>query len=159
MKALVLATLLLTVGGAANAQPNGVDALRGQVRDQIKKARLAKFMSVLQLDPGAAQKLAAILERFDHKLHPLHQKQQELTGRLRAELAATQPAAAQLTALLDELMVTREALRGVENDRIREFRQVLTPVQQARLVLEKGRIQRELKKEVREALALEPDEE
>jgi hypothetical protein len=158
MKALVV-TMVLVLSGAAIAQPNGVDALRGQVREQIKKARLAKFAAVLALDLPTTQKLAVTFERFDHKMRPLHQKQRELVGRLRAELAASQPASAQLTALLDELAATREALHTIENERIRELRQALSPAQQARLVLEKARIQRELKKEVRDALALEPDEE
>ena len=54
---------------------------------------------------------------------------------LREDTEAAHPDDARLTATLNKLLANRAAQRALHDDRIKDVRKVLTPVQQAKLVL------------------------
>ena len=62
---------------------------------------------------------------------------------LRADADAPRPDDARLNADLNRLMAIRTKQRAMEDDRIRDVRKVLTPAQQAKLVLLLPRLERD----------------
>jgi len=70
---------------------------------------------------------------------------------LRAEVQAGHPDEGRLNAAINRLLGNRERQRAMEDERVKELRKVLTPVQQAKLILLLPRIEREFARRVQQA--------
>jgi Spy/CpxP family protein refolding chaperone len=65
-------------------------------------------------------------------------------------LAAPQPDDAKLTAAINRMLANRVKRHASKDERLKELRKVLTPVQQAKLVLLLPRLEREFAQFIRE---------
>lgn len=156
MLALVLA-LLLPQPGPPPGPPPGNPQMRKQVGERIRVMRIARLTEALQLDEATAQRFFPLLNKYDMKLQPIHQMQADLTRKLAQETQQPRPNEQKINAAIEELLKLRQEAQAIELERIREVRKVLTPVQQARLVLALPQIERQLWRQVRRAMG-QPDE-
>jgi Spy/CpxP family protein refolding chaperone len=156
MLALVLA-LLLQPPGPPPGPPPGSPQMRKQVGERIRVMRIARLTEALQLDEAQAQRFFPILTKYDQKLQPIHQMQADLTRQLAQEASLPRPNEQKINAAIEELLRLRQQAQAIETERIREVRKVLTPVQQARLVLALPKIERQLWRQVRRAMG-QPEE-
>jgi len=148
------------VSGTVVAQPappppaQAPPGMRKAVRERMNILRAMKLTDALGLDEVTAERFFPLLHRYDERLTPLHRQQGDLVMRLRAEVDTGRPDAARLGKIIDDLLTLRRQVAALEDERIREVRKVLTPVQQARLVLVMPRIERDLRRTVRKAMGL-----
>lgn len=162
---LLLALVLSLAPDLALAQPPppppppGDDqALRQTVRERMRAMVVWRLTEALSLDEASAQRFFPVLNRFEERLQPLRQSQAELMRRIRAEVDSRHADPTILGRAIDELLSNRVTIQALELERLREARKVLTPVQQARLVMVMPQIEREMRRHVRRAMNL-PDEE
>src|SRR5437660_9624140 len=134
--ALVVATVASGAALPARAQPAGpAGGMRKEVRERINMMRMWRLTEALSLDEATAQRFFPLLHRYDEKLLPLHRQQGDLTMRLRAEVDSGRPDPARVGKTIDELLALRKQVAALEEERIREVRKILSPAQQAKLVL------------------------
>jgi hypothetical protein len=120
--------------------------------------RMWKLTEALNLDEATAQHFFPILHRYDERLQPIQRQQADLGRLLSQEVALPRPDPLKLTRAIDEIINLRHQVQAIEDERARELRRVLTPIQQARLILSLPRIEREMWRQVRKAMG-QPDEE
>ena len=147
---VVLALGLLLTGGAVVAQPRPAapapptpaaadhrtpDQLRTEVLERMRALRAWKIVEALKLDEATSARLFPILSRYDEREMAIAAERHVIMRDLREATEAAHPDDARLTATLNKLLVNRAAQRALHDDRIKDVRKVLTPVQQAKLVL------------------------
>jgi Spy/CpxP family protein refolding chaperone len=141
---------LLLAGGAAGAQPRPTppvstspapgdhrtpDQLRKEVLERMRALRAWKIVEALKLDEATSARLFPILSRYDEREMAIAAERHVIMRDLREATEAAQPDDARLTATLNKLLANRAKQRALHDDRIKDVRKVLTPVQQAQLVL------------------------
>lgn len=149
-RAAGLALGLLFVGGAAGAQPRPAptatspspaddhrtpDQLRKEVLERMRALRAWKIVEALKLDEATSARLFPILSRYDEREMAIAAERRLIMHDLREATEAPHPDEARLTATLNKLLANRAQQRALHDDRIKDVRKVLTPVQQAKLVL------------------------
>ncbi|HVR62662.1 MAG TPA: hypothetical protein VMU50_12235 [Polyangia bacterium] len=127
------------------------DQLRGEVLERMRTLRAWKIVDELKLDQATAARLLPILSKYDDRELALMKEHQGLVRDLRAETEAATPSNAKLTASLDRLLAWRGKMQATMDEKIRELRKVLNPMQQAKLVLLLPRIERGFIHRIREA--------
>ncbi|HVV50303.1 MAG TPA: hypothetical protein VHO06_11630 [Polyangia bacterium] len=160
---LTLAALLLG-GSATRAQPRPAppppapaadhrtpDQLRKEVLERMRALRAWKIVEALKLDEATSARLFPILSRYDEREMAIAAERHEIMRDLRAATEAPRPDDAHLTATLNKLLANRAKERALHDDRVRDIRKVLTPVQQAKLVLLLPRLERDFAGWIREA--------
>jgi Spy/CpxP family protein refolding chaperone len=140
----------LLTGGAAVAQPRPAapappvaaagdhrtpDQLRKEVLERMRALRAWKIVEALKLDEATSARLFPILSRYDEREMAIAAERHVIMRDLREATEAAHPDDARLTATLNKLLANRAAQRALHDDRIKDVRKVLTPVQQAKLVL------------------------
>jgi hypothetical protein len=163
---MILAVVpVLTFAGEARGQASGPSAppttlpdgrtpeqLRQEVLDRMRALRAWKIVDGLKLDQATAAKLFPVLSRYDDREMALLAERKEIVRALRSESEAARPDNARLTSGIDKLIANRLKQRSLENDKIRELRALLPPVQQAKLVLLLPRIEREFARRIRDVM-------
>jgi Spy/CpxP family protein refolding chaperone len=149
-RAAGLALGLLLSGGAAGAQPRPAtpvpspaaaddhrtpEQLRKEVLERMRALRAWKIVEALKLDEATSARLFPILSRYDEREMAIAAERHVIMRDLREATEAAHPDDARLTATLNKLLANRAAQRALHDDRIKDVRKVLTPVQQAKLVL------------------------
>jgi Spy/CpxP family protein refolding chaperone len=157
----------LALGPAAQAQPaapaakaaapaseqRNPEQLRKEVLERMRALRAWRIVDELKLDESASARLFPILARFDEREMALAAERREITRELRAELAAPHPDDAKLTKTIDKLLANRARRHAVMDERIKELRKALTPVQQGKLALLLPSIERDFAQWVRQVAA------
>ena len=149
LRALILC-LAIALPASALAKPD--DATRAKVRERVRTMRTAKLIEMLDLDEATAAKLFPVLNRFDDQLEPLMRDTGEARREMRAQIESGKPDVAKLNKLIDRSIANREKTQKIENDRIREVRKVLTPVQMAKIVVVLPEVDRFVQNQIRKAL-------
>src|SRR5262245_37955484 len=139
--------------------PQAPPGMRKAVRERMNILRAVKLTNALGLDETTAERFFPLLHRYDERLTPLHRQQGEFVMRLRVEVETGHPDPARLARIIDDLLTIRRQVAALEDERIREVRKVLSPIQQAKLVLVMPRIERDLRRTVRKARGLPREEE
>ena len=154
---LALTFVVVASGGRARAQPGPPagdprtqEQLRHEVAERMRSLRALKIAETLALDQATSARLFPLLARYDQRKGALQKEGRDIKRELRAESAAATPNGAKLTSAVDRLLANRGKRRALEEEKIREVRKVLTPVQQARLVLLLPRIERDYARRMRE---------
>jgi Spy/CpxP family protein refolding chaperone len=165
-RTLGLVALLLLGTTAAWAQPRSApapaspptgadhrtpDQLRQEVLERMRALRAWKIVDALKLDEATSARLFPILSRYDEREMAIAAERHEIMRDLRAAAEAPHPDDAHLTAMLNKLMANRAKERALHDDRVKDVRKVLTPVQQAKLVLLLPRLERDFAGWIREA--------
>jgi Spy/CpxP family protein refolding chaperone len=148
-----LALALLMEGTAAQAQPHPPpgsppassppaaddhrtpDQLRTEVLERMRALRAWKIVEALKLDEATSARLFPILSRYDEREMAIAAERHAIMRDLRAATEAPHPDDAHLTASLNKLLANRSKERALHDDRVKDVRKVLTPVQQAKLIL------------------------
>ncbi|MFL5304785.1 MAG: hypothetical protein ACJ8F1_06205 [Polyangia bacterium] len=136
-------------GGAAGRPVAAADdhrtpeQLRQEVLDRMRALRAFRIVDALKLDEATSGRLFPILSRYDDRELQIATERHQVMRELRADADAPRPDDARLNADLSRLMAIRTKQRAMEDDRIRDVRKVLTPAQQAKLVLLLPRLERD----------------
>ena len=161
-----LVAALLLVGTVVRAQPRPTpppvaapgaadhrtpDQLRQEVLERMRALRAWKIVDALKLDEATSARLFPILSRYDEGEMAIAAERHEIMRDLRAATEAAHPDDAHLMATLNKLMANRSKERALHDDRIKDVRKVLTPVQQAKLVLLLPRLERDFAGWIHEA--------
>lgn len=126
------------------------EQLRREVIERMRALRAWKIVDELKLDQATSARLFPILSRYDDRELALMKERQDIVRGLRAETEAAAPNNAKLTAAIDRLVGLRAKLHALQDEKFRELRKVLTPAQQAKLVLLLPRIERGFIHRIRE---------
>jgi len=157
--AVILALALAAQLGTARAQPRPVaggaagapagedhrtpDQLRREVLDRMRALRAFRIVDALKLDEATSGRLFAVLSRYDDREVQIASERHQIMHELRVDADAPQPDDARLNNDLNRLIANRAKQRAMEDERIRDVRKVLTPAQQAKLVLLLPRLERD----------------
>jgi len=141
-----------TASANANDQaaPATREQLRNEIADRMRELRAQRIAEALALDPSGAARLMPVLTRYDEREMSLARERRSIVREIRAELQSGRADDNRLSAAIGRLLVNRASRRTVDDERIAELRKLLTPVQQARLVLALPRIEREFSERLRE---------
>lgn len=165
-RTLGLVGVLLLGATAASAQPRPApapasppagadhrtpDQLRQEVLERMRALRAWKIVDALKLDEATSARLFPILSRYDEREMAVAAERHDIMRDLRAATEAPHPDDAHLTAMLNKLMANRAKERALHDDRVKDVRKVLTPVQQAKLVLLLPRLERDFAGWIHEA--------
>ncbi len=142
---------------APAAERRNPEQLRKEVLERMRALRAWRIVDELKLDESASARLFPILARFDEREMALAVERRDITRELRAELAAPHPDDGKLTKAIDKLLGNRTRRHAVMDERIKELRKALTPVQQAKLALLLPSIERDFAQWVRQ-VAARPDD-
>jgi len=148
-------------GPGAAAAPTGADKrtpeqLRKEVLERMRALRAWRIVEELKLDETTSARLFPILAKYDDQELTLADERRDIAQELRTQLAAPHPDDAKLTAAINRMLVNRTKKHALRDERLKELRKVLTPVQQAKLVLLLPRLEREFAQSIRE-VAGQPD--
>jgi Spy/CpxP family protein refolding chaperone len=119
----------------------------------MRALRAWRIVDALKLDQATSAKLFPILSKYDDREMALAGERRDVARSLRAEVQADHPDEGRLNAAINRLLANRERQRAMEDERVKELRKVLTPVQQAKLILLLPRIEREFARRVQQAAA------
>jgi len=140
-------------GASAHAQAGDrrpPEQLRKEVLDRMRALRAWKIVEELKLDETTSAHLFPILARYDDQELALAAERRDIAEEIRTLLAAPRPDDTRLTAAINRMVVNREKRHAMKDERLKELRKVLTPVQQAKLVLLLPRLEREFAQFIRD---------
>jgi hypothetical protein len=127
------------------------DQLRGEVLERMRALRAWRIVEALRLDEATSARLFPILSKYDEREMGLAIDRRDIARSLRAEVQSSRPDEARIKTSIDRLLANRERQRAMEDERVKELRKVLTPVQQAKLMLLLPRLENEFARRVRQA--------
>ena len=132
------------------------DQLRKEVLERMRALRAWRIVDELKLDETTSARLFPILAKYDDQELTLADERRDISQEIRTLLAAPHPDDAKLTAAINRMLVNRTKKHALRDERFKELRKVLSPVQQAKLVLLLPRLEREFAQFIRE-VAVQPD--
>ena len=147
--------------GAAAAPTAGADKrtpeqLRKEVMERMRALRAWRIVDELKLDETTSARLFPILAKYDDHELTLADERRDIAQEMQTQLAAPHPDDAKLTAAINRMLANRTKKHALRDERLKELRKVLSPVQQAKLVLLLPRLEREFAQFIRE-VAGQPD--
>jgi hypothetical protein len=128
----------------ASADGRSPEQLRKEVQERMRALRAWRIVEELKLDESASARLFPILAKYDEREMALAAERRDIVKDLRAELAAPAPDDRRLTKDIDRLLANRAHKHALHDERIKELRRALTPVQQAKMALLLPRLEAEL---------------
>jgi Spy/CpxP family protein refolding chaperone len=126
------------------------DQLRTEVLERMRALRAWRIVDELKLDESASARLFPILAKYDEQELKLSDERRDIAREIKTLLAAPKPDDAKLNAALDRMLANRKKRIASKDERIKEVRKVLTPVQQAKLVLLLPRLEREFARSIQD---------
>jgi Spy/CpxP family protein refolding chaperone len=126
------------------------DQLRKEVLERMRALRAWRIVEGLKLDEATSARLFPILARYDEREMAIATERRDLMHELVAMTDAPHPDDARITVAINRLLAIRGKQRALEDDRIKDLRKVLTPAQQAKLVMLLPRLEREFARWVHE---------
>lgn len=155
--ALALTLVAAPFSGVSRAAPGGAggtataghedqrtpEQLRQEVLERMRALRAFRIVDALKLDEATSGRLFPILSRYDDREVAIATERHLIVHDLRTDADAPRPDDARLNTDLNRLIANRAKQRVMEDDRIRDVRKVLTPAQQAKLVLLLPRLERD----------------
>jgi Spy/CpxP family protein refolding chaperone len=153
---VAMAALPAAAAGPAPSSPAAApdnrtpDQLRREVIDRMRALRAWKIVDELKLDQATSARLFPILSKYDDREMLLMKERHDLIHDLRAESESANPNNSKLTSAIDRLIALHAKQQSLQDEKFRELRKVLTPAQQAKLVLLLPRIERGFLHRIRE---------
>jgi len=144
------------VAPTAGADKRSPEQLRKEVLERMRALRAWRIVDELKLDETTSARLFPILAKYDDQELTLADERRDIAQEIRTQLAAPHPDDAKLTATINRMLANRTKKHALRDERFKELRKVLTPVQQAKLVLLLPRLEREFAQSIRE-VAGQPD--
>ena len=134
----------------AGGDKRSSDQLRKEVLERMRALRAWRIVDELKLDESASARLFPILAKYDEQELKLSDERRDIAREIKTLLAAPKPDDAKLNAALDRMLANRKKRIASKDERIKEMRKVLTPVQQAKLVLLLPRLEREFARSIQD---------
>lgn len=128
------------------------DKLRSEVMDQMRTMRMWKLTQELKLDQATAAKVFPLLAEFDERGKAISKERWELARDVHDQVDTGKPDDARLRRLIDQLQGNQLKRNALDEERFKALRQVLTPIQQAKLLLLLPRIEDDFRHRIREAI-------
>ena len=147
----------VAAGAPAGGDKRSPEQLRKEVLERMRALRAWRIVEELKLDEGTSARLFPILARYDEQELALAAERRDIAIELRALLAAPRPDDTKLTAAINRMLANRAKKHTLRDERINELRKVLTPVQQARLVLLLPQLEREFAQFIRDVAGQRDD--
>lgn len=140
--------------GHAEGRGHGAarDRLREEVFDQIRAMRMWKLTEELKLDEATAAKVFPLLARFDERRREISHERLALFRELQDLMKAPNPDVSRLTAVIDRMTATHVRRLALEEERFKELRRVLTPLQQAKLILVLPKLEESVREKIRDVV-------
>jgi Spy/CpxP family protein refolding chaperone len=120
--------------------------------EHMQTMRMWKITQELKLDQAGAAKVFPLLAKFDEQERDLARTRHEIFRNLRAELQAAAPDNKKLNGLIDQAMAHRARLAALAQEKFAALRKVLTPVQQARIMMLLPNIEEGFRQRIRETM-------
>ena len=117
--------------------------LRKEVLERMRAQRAWRIVEELKLDQAASARLFPILAKYDEQEMALATERRDITRELQGLLTAPHPDEPRIMAAVDRMLANRTKRHAFKDERLRELRKVLSPVQQGKLVLLLPRLERE----------------
>jgi Spy/CpxP family protein refolding chaperone len=111
------------------------ESLRRELLARLSSERAWKLVEGLKLDQATSAKMFPILSKYDELFFTLFGERRAIGKQLRTELASPSPNDALLSTLIDNMLTIRARRHTLEGERLAELRRVLSPRQQASLIL------------------------
>jgi len=140
----------------AGADKRTPEQLRKEVLERMRALRAWRIVEELKLDETTSARLFPILAKYDDQELTLADERRDIAQEIRTLLAAPHPDDAKLTAAINRMLANRTKKHALRDERLKGLRKVLSPVQQAKLVLLLPRLEREFAHFIRE-VAGQPD--
>jgi Spy/CpxP family protein refolding chaperone len=147
----------VAAAAAAGGDKRSPEQLRKEVLERMRALRAWRIVEELKLDESTSARLFPILARYDEQELALAAERRDIAIELRALLAAARPDDAKLTGAINRMLANRAKKHALRDERINELRKVLTPVQQARLVLLLPQLEREFAQFIRDVAGQRDD--
>ena len=141
----------------AGGDKRSSDQLRKEVLERMRALRAWRIVEELKLDETASARLFPILAKYDEQELALAAERRDIAQELRGLLASPRPDDAKLTAAIERMLANRVKRHALKDERIKELRKVLTPVQQATLVLLLPQLEREFAQFIRDVAGQRDD--
>lgn len=156
----VVAMGVAPYGARAEDPPSGPpsEKLRSEVIEQMRAMRMWKMTEELKLDEATAARLFPLLGKFDDRMRDLFRERGAMFRELHEETKSATPDAKKIASLLDRMEASRTQRAQAEDERWRSMRKVLTPLQQAKMMLLLPRLEEGFRHRIREALGKTPGE-
>jgi hypothetical protein len=119
----------------------------------MRTIRAWVLVDELKLDDATSGRVFGILATFDARAVALAAERRAIVDSLRAKLEAPRPDEAHIARTLDQLIANRSRRHALCDERIKELRKRLSPVQQAKLLLLLPRLERHLARLSRDGAA------
>ena len=123
---------------------------REQVQERIRVMRAWRLTEVLELDDQTGIALFELLDELDSTLEPQQNQMRELGQELRTHLSEGSGSDEEIANLVEELMNTHLGIEQLRVETIQSAAEILTPRQQATLMLFLPEFDREVRQMVRE---------
>ncbi len=136
--ALIIAIALWTAA-PARAQP-----LEVRPRDRARTFLVMRLAEALDLSEEKTLELSRIIRGIDDRRRELRRQREDVEDRLRAALGRSPREAAALTKLVADANEIDQQLAMLPEKSFREAQKILTPDQQARLILLRPQLQNEI---------------
>src|SRR5579872_914000 len=136
---LAILSVLLWAPAASAAPPpgaedNDVEQLRAKVREQVRGMAIRRTAQMLGLDAAASGRLGTVVVRYDDQIYALRRENMKARRELVQLVKAGQPADARINQLVDQLTAGRVRIVHLAEERAKEVRRLLTPLQFGKLI-------------------------
>jgi len=156
MKTFALVLALALAPSLARAD-DPAEAHRAQLRQQVRATIHQHLAAFAGLDAQASARVSAISDRYDDQIAKLQADARQAYVELMGQIQQPQPDVATINRLTDRILGNHERVQQLENDRAREVRRAVTPVQFAKMVIAFPKITHEVRANLRKALREQAD--
>lgn len=140
------------VAQGKKAQPKNAAAKRKRILRRIRTIRAWRLTEALDLDTQTAARLFPILNRFDVQFAKISKQAGQVRRQMRRSMRGGNPNAAQLNALINQMVKIQRASWSLREARFRAVRKVLTPAQAAKILIILPEIDRRIRRQIRQAM-------
>jgi len=144
--------ILFTLIGAPLPALAQKGAVRDQIKEKIRAMRIARLITVMDLDEAATARLTPILNRTYDEIGDIGKDSGQARRELRQLLGGPRPDEARVNQLIDRLVANKARIDALETGLVGEVRRVLTPTQVARMVVVLPEINHEIQQQIRNAV-------
>ncbi len=130
----------------------GKEHLRREVIDQMQTMRMWKITEELKLNEAMAAQVFPLLARLDERERDIARERGDIFRGLRAELDASAPNNGRINAFIDRFIANRARKVALEQEKVTSLRKVLSPVQQAKILMLLPRIDEGFRHRIRETM-------
>lgn len=113
--------------------------------EKMRMMRLIEIQSALNLDEATTLKLSSVFKKHDVERDKMFEEVRREMKTLRAIVNESKPDDAKISAAVDKLVALRQKMPDIQLAQIADARKILTPLQQAKLVLLMAKFKKQMR--------------